>query len=104
MLATLPRWTRLGLVSSDVHSCTDAWYIVATRRWTSTELKGNSMTRAGSMPVGTNAPGRAAIQERTLRTDNWRKSPAIVFLLLSGWVLYALIRTVWQAAYFAPQE
>ncbi|HEY2271586.1 MAG TPA: hypothetical protein VGH30_02330 [Jatrophihabitantaceae bacterium] len=62
------------------------------------------MTRAGSMPVGTNAPGRAAIQERTLRTDNWRKAPLITFVLLSGWVLYALLRTVWQAAYFAPQE
>src|SRR5579875_2612098 len=58
------------------------------------------MTRAGSMPVGTNAPGRAAITERTLRTDSWRKSPLITFVLLSGWVIYAVVRTVWQAAYF----
>jgi hypothetical protein len=62
------------------------------------------VTRAASMPTGTAAPGRAAIEERTLRTDNWRKAPTVTFILLSAWVLYALVRTVWQAAYFAPGE
>ena len=56
------------------------------------------------MPTGTASPGRAAIPARTLRTDNWRKAPLITFVLLSTWVLYALVRTVWQAAYFAQPE
>jgi len=59
---------------------------------------------ASSMPVGTNAPGRAAIRERTLRTDPWWRAPLITFLLLSAWVLYALVRTVSQRAYFAAHE
>ncbi|MEO6885970.1 MAG: hypothetical protein ABI232_06750 [Jatrophihabitantaceae bacterium] len=59
------------------------------------------MTR--SLQTGTNSPGRAKIEARTLRTDNWRKAPVVTFVLLSAWVLYALIRTVWQAAYFDPK-
>jgi len=55
-------------------------------------------TRA--MRAGTGAPGRASIPERTLRTDNWRKAPFITFVLLSSWVLYALIRTASQRYYF----
>ena len=54
------------------------------------------MTRAGSMPNGTAAPGRASIAARTLRTDNWRRAPLLTFTLLSIWVLYALVRTVSQ--------
>jgi hypothetical protein len=53
---------------------------------------------------GTGATGRAAIAERTLRTDRWWQAPLITFVLLSGWVLYATLRVVWQAAYYAPQE
>jgi hypothetical protein len=56
------------------------------------------------MPVGTNAPGRASIPVRTLRTDKWWRAPLITFLLLSGWVLYAVIRTASQRAYFAGSE
>jgi hypothetical protein len=56
------------------------------------------------MPVGTNAPGRASIPARTLRTDRWWRAPVITVVLLSGWVLYALLRTVWQAAYFDEQH
>jgi hypothetical protein len=58
------------------------------------------VTRAASPPTGTGAPGRASIPARTLRTDNWRKAPLVTFVLLSGWVIYALVRTVVQAAYF----
>ena len=54
------------------------------------------------MPTGTSAPGRASIAARTLRTDNWRKSPLVTFVLLSIWVLYALVRTASQRAYFVP--
>ena len=56
------------------------------------------------MRAGTAAPGRATIAARTLRTDRWWQAPVVNFVLLSGWVLYALLRTVWQAAYFAKPE
>jgi hypothetical protein len=63
------------------------------------------VTRAAkSMPVGTAAPGRASIPQRTLRTDNWWRAPLLTFVLLSIWVLYALVRTVSQRAYFAGAE
>ena len=63
------------------------------------------MTRAtSSMPVGTNAPGRASIPQRTLRTDPWWRAPLITFVLLSAWVLYALVRTVSQRAYFSAPD
>ena len=62
------------------------------------------MTAAKSMPGGTNAPGRAAITEKTLRSDNWQKAPILTFVLLTAWVLYAFIRTIVQAAYFASPE
>jgi hypothetical protein len=55
------------------------------------------------MPVGTAAPGRASIPERTLRTDNWRKAPLLTFTLLTLWVAYALVRTVSQRYYFVEQ-
>jgi hypothetical protein len=61
------------------------------------------VTRATSMPSGTGAPGRAAIKERTLRTDPWWRAPLIVFILLSLWVLYALVRTVSQRNFFVEQ-
>ncbi|MGN6608398.1 MAG: hypothetical protein ACTHMS_15465 [Jatrophihabitans sp.] len=54
--------------------------------------------------AGTAAPGRATIDARTLRTDRWWQAPLITALLLSAWVLYAFVRTVWQAAYFAAPE
>lgn len=56
------------------------------------------------MAAGTAASGRARIDARTLRSDNWRRAPLLTFLLLSAWVLYALVRTVSQRAYFAPGE
>ena len=54
--------------------------------------------------AGTGAAGRARIGERTLRTDRWWQAPLVTFVLLSGWVLYATVRVLWQAAYFAPKE
>jgi hypothetical protein len=61
------------------------------------------VTRARSLPVGTNAPGRAAIPQRTLRTDRWWRSPLITFVLLTAWVAYAVVRTASQGAYFVEQ-
>ena len=58
------------------------------------------------MQAGVAAPGRAQIAERTLRKDNWRKAPIVTFILLTTWVLYATVRTVWHwdTAYFAESE
>jgi hypothetical protein len=50
--------------------------------------------------TGVHAPGRAQIAARTLRTDNWRKAPSLTVVLLSAWVLYAVVRTATQSAYF----
>ncbi len=52
------------------------------------------------MQEGVAAPGRASIAERTLRTDRWWQAPLLTFVLLSTWVLYALVRTASQGAYF----
>ncbi|MBI3688004.1 MAG: hypothetical protein HY241_11840 [Actinobacteria bacterium] len=53
-----------------------------------------------SSGTGTRSPGRAQIAARTLRTDSWRKAPTLTVVLLSGWVLYAVISTATQSAYF----
>jgi hypothetical protein len=55
------------------------------------------------MQAGIAAPGRASINARTLRTDNWRRAPLLTFSLLSLWVLYALIRTASQRAFFVDK-
>lgn len=66
---------------------------------------GAAVTRATTkMQAGTAAPGRASIPERTLRTDQWWRAPLITFILLSTWVLYSIVRTVSQRAYFAGKE
>jgi hypothetical protein len=62
------------------------------------------MTKMNSrFEAGTAAPGRASIRERTLRTDRWWQAPLLTFVLLSAWVLYALVRTASQGAYFVEQ-
>ena len=62
------------------------------------------MTRATTRSAGTAAPGRASIPARTLRTDPWWRAPLLTFVLLSIWVLYALVRTVSQRAYFVADD
>ena len=56
----------------------------------------------GSSPrrAGTDFPGRASIDAKTLRTDRWWLAPLVTFSLLTAWVLYALIRTATQKYYF----
>ena len=68
----------------------------------STDLGGDSPA-AGSMGEGVGAPARAAIADRTLRTDRWWLQPAITFTLLVIWLLYALVRTASQRAYFVEE-
>ena len=55
------------------------------------------------MPTGTGAPGRARIEARTLRTDRWWQAPLTTVVLLSVWVLYAVIRTASQRAFFVER-
>jgi hypothetical protein len=53
--------------------------------------------------TGVQSPGRATIAVRTLRTDRWWLQPVLTVTLLSGWVLYALLRTASQGAYFVDK-
>jgi hypothetical protein len=46
---------------------------------------------------------RAAIAERTLRTDRWWLSPLLTVIGLTAWLLYALIRTATQKYYVVPE-
>jgi hypothetical protein len=57
------------------------------------------MTQAPEAPART----RAQISQRTLRTDQWWKSPAIVATLLSIWVTYATVHVFIGKWYFVPQ-
>ncbi len=66
-----------------------------------TDLDGAASARAGTPGgSGVGAPGRPQIAERTLRTDRWWVQPAVTFALLVVWLLYALVRTASQRAYF----
>ena len=53
--------------------------------------------------TGTTTPGRASISARTLRTDRWWQAPVLTVVLLSTWVIYAIVRTASQRAYFVPK-
>jgi hypothetical protein len=55
---------------------------------------------ATQVEAGVGAPGRAPIAAKTLRKDNWKKSPLLTFIGLSAFVLYGFIRTATQSAYF----
>jgi hypothetical protein len=61
------------------------------------------VTRARSIPTGVSTAGRAQIPARTLRTDRWWQAPLTTAGLLSLWVLYAVLRTASQRAYFVPK-
>jgi hypothetical protein len=61
------------------------------------------MTRARTLDTGVTAPGRARLSQRTLRTDRWWQSPLLTVIFLSGWVIYAIIRTASQRAFFVEK-
>ena len=61
------------------------------------------MSAPTKTPSGVTAPGRASIAARTLRTDRWWLQPLLTFGGLSIWVLYALVRTASQRAYFVDK-
>ncbi len=64
---------------------------------------GLEQASSGSAGGGVGSPGRAQIADRTLRTDRWWIQPALTFTLLVIWLLYALVRTASQRAYFVEQ-
>ncbi len=51
---------------------------------------------------GVAAPGRARIGQGTLRSDRWWLQPLLVFLGLTAFVVYGLVRTASQSYYFVP--
>jgi hypothetical protein len=56
------------------------------------------MTTTATRPA---QPRRAAITERTLRTDRWWVAPVLVVTALTLWLAYGLVRTFMQRWYFA---
>jgi hypothetical protein len=57
-----------------------------------------------TMTKGVSAPGRVPLGARTLRTDRWWQAPLLTVSLLSIWVLYALLRTASQRAYYVAGD
>jgi hypothetical protein len=53
------------------------------------------------MSTGVRSPGRARIEARTLRQDNWWVMPAITFLVLVAFVIYATWRAFVGRDYYA---
>jgi hypothetical protein len=53
--------------------------------------------------AGVTGAGRARIAERTLRTDRWWGAPLVTVVLLTTWLLYALVRTMTQHDYFVEK-
>ena len=51
--------------------------------------------------TGVQGPGRAKIEERTLRTDRWWLTPLATFLVFSAFVVYATVRAFMGRDYFA---
>jgi hypothetical protein len=49
------------------------------------------------------AKERAQIKERTLRTDNWRKTPIITFVIFTSWVVYATVRAMMGKWYWVEE-
>src|SRR5699024_9471243 len=51
-------------------------------------------------PNGVDAPGRASVGQRTLRTDLWWGQPLATWVLLTIWVVYATVRAFSQSYYY----
>ena len=54
-----------------------------------------------STGTGVRAPGRASIEERTLRTDRWWVAPLLTFVVFTSFVVYATWRAFEGAHYYA---
>jgi hypothetical protein len=53
---------------------------------------------------GVDAPGRARIAERTLRTDGWRRAPFTTAGILTFFAVYALVRIFMNKWYFVEEH
>lgn len=53
--------------------------------------------------TGVFSPTRAQIGQKTLRTDNWLKSPILTDLGFAAFVIYATVRAFMQNNYFVPE-
>jgi hypothetical protein len=53
--------------------------------------------------TGVFSPTRAQIPERTLRTDNWLKSPILIDLGFAAFVIYATVRAFLQQNYYVKE-
>ena len=53
--------------------------------------------------TGVFSPTRAQISQRTLRTDNWLKSPILIDLGFAAFVIYATVRAFLQNNYYVAQ-
>jgi hypothetical protein len=51
-------------------------------------------------PGGVNAPGRAKLDIRTLRTDRWWIQPLVTVAVLVAFIIYATVRAFWNKHYF----
>ena len=60
-------------------------------------------SRNSTYSAGVGHAGRAAIAERTLRTDRWWLSPLLYFIGFTAWLLYGLVRAASQRDYWVPQ-
>ncbi len=53
------------------------------------------------MSTGVTSPGRAQLQEKTLRQDNWWLSPLVTFVVFTAFVVYATWRAFAGEHYYA---
>ena len=53
------------------------------------------------MSAGVSSPGRAQVPEKTLREDNWRITPTLVFLGFTAFIVYSTWRAFSGANYFS---
>ena len=54
-----------------------------------------------STDAGVQGPTRAAIEERTLRTDRWWLAPLATFVVFTAFVVYATVRAFMGRDYYA---
>ena len=62
-----------------------------------------SAPTADRKATGVFSAGRAQIAQRTLRTDNWLKSPIVTDLGFAAFVIYATVRAFMQNNYFVAE-
>jgi hypothetical protein len=62
-----------------------------------------SAPAANRPATGVFSPGRAQIPQRTLRTDNWLKSPIVVDLGFAAFIIYATVRAFQQNHFFVEK-